>query len=100
MKSARAFASRSSSLRYQRPAAIAALSGRKGDKPPAIRSALTKWSTPASLGRYSRANVVLPAPFGPAMTTQRGWPARFISLAQHTRERGLAPAPGRASPQG
>src|SRR4051812_4940052 len=27
---------------------------------------------PASLGRNSRANVVFPAPFGPAMTMQRG----------------------------
>ena len=47
-------------------------------KPTAIRSALTKWITLASLGRNSRANVVLPAPFGPAMTMQNGF---FVALA-------------------
>src|SRR5689334_7223806 len=33
----------------------------------AISSALTKTSCPCFSDRYSRANVVLPAPFGPAM---------------------------------
>ena len=57
----------------RRRATNAASSGLKGERPPAIRSALTKWITLASLGRNSRANVVLPAPFGPAMTMQNGF---------------------------
>ena len=44
----------------------------QGESPPAMRSAFTKCRTPAPVGRYSRAKVVLPAPFGPAMTMQRG----------------------------
>src|SRR5207248_7420367 len=43
-----------------------------GDKPLAMRSALTKCMMPASCGKNSWANVVLPAPFGPAMIMQRG----------------------------
>lgn len=54
-------------LGNNRPARIAAVAGRTGDKPTAIRSALTKAGQSASLGRYSSAKVVLPAPFGPAM---------------------------------
>ncbi len=46
--------------------------GRKGDSPLAINSGLTKWITPASLVKNSRAKVVFPAPFGPAMMMQRG----------------------------
>jgi hypothetical protein len=34
---------------------------------------VTKWITLASLGRNSRANVVLPAPLGPAITMQNGF---------------------------
>src|SRR5258708_33072364 len=40
-----------------------------GERPAAMRSAFTKRGNPASAGRNSRANVVLPAPFGPAMMT-------------------------------
>jgi hypothetical protein len=54
-------------------ALIAANSGAKGDNPAAIKSALTKNGQPASLGKNSRAKVVLPAPFGPAMITMRFW---------------------------
>jgi hypothetical protein len=39
--------------------------------PAAIRSALMNDVMPSSNGRYSRANVVLPAPFGPAMMMTR-----------------------------
>ena len=37
-----------------------------------MRSAFTKRTMAASRGRNSQANVVLPAPLGPAITTQRG----------------------------
>ena len=46
-------------------------SGAKGDNPAAIKSAFTKFGQSASLGRNSRAKVVFPAPFGPAMITMR-----------------------------
>ena len=49
------------------PALIDAVSGANGAKPAAIKSAFTKIGQLASLGKYSRAKVVLPAPFGPAM---------------------------------
>lgn len=55
---------------------MAASSGLSGDRPLAIKSAFTKWITPASSGRYRRAKVVFPAPFGPAMTTHRGFRLR------------------------
>src|SRR5258708_38531601 len=48
---------------------MAAASGSKGEGPAAMRSAFTKTGSPASNGRNSRANVVFPAPFGPAMMT-------------------------------
>lgn len=67
-----ALASRSSSAKTIRPAAAAANDGFSGDRPPAIKSAFTKRTIPASFGRNSRANVVFPAPFGPAMTRQTG----------------------------
>jgi hypothetical protein len=44
-----------------------AVSGLNGAKPAAIRSALMNLSVWASAGKKSRANVVLPAPLGPAM---------------------------------
>ena len=37
-----------------------------------MRSAFTKWKTLASSGKYRRAKVVFPAPFGPAITMHRG----------------------------
>jgi len=37
-----------------------------------MRSAFTKWTTSAPSGKYRRAKVVFPAPFGPAMTMHRG----------------------------
>jgi hypothetical protein len=46
---------------------IAAVSGLKGAKPAAIRSALMNLSVFASAGKKSLAQVVLPAPLGPAM---------------------------------
>jgi hypothetical protein len=67
-----------------------------GDRPAAMRSALMKFNTRASFGRYSRANVVLPAPLGPAMRRHRGtleprfavdfWSllAIYFSVAFHT----------------
>src|SRR5882724_1301945 len=55
-----------------RAALSAARSGASGERPAAIRSALMKWITHASRARYARAKVVLPAPFGPAITRQRG----------------------------
>src|SRR5262245_5693369 len=55
-----------------RPAAKLARPGSSGESPLAIKSAFTKWTIPAPLTRYSRAKVVLPAPLGPEMTTQRG----------------------------
>jgi len=75
-KLTRARASRSSSARNKRPAATAARSGCNGEIPLAIRSAFTKCVTPASFIKNSRAKVVLPAPFGPAMTMHRGFGGR------------------------
>ena len=46
---------------------MAAVSGLNGAKPAAIRSALINLRVCASAGKKSRANVVLPAPLGPAM---------------------------------
>jgi hypothetical protein len=43
------------------------ISGRSGDKPSANKSAF-KNSTTLADGKKARAKVVLPAPFGPAMT--------------------------------
>ena len=54
-----------------RPARTAAAFGANGDRPAAIRSALTKRGQCASSGRKARAKVVLPAPFGPAMIRTR-----------------------------
>ena len=54
------------------PARTIAREGENGESPSAIRSALTKRGQPASLGRYSLAKVVLPAPFGPAMMSISG----------------------------
>ena len=51
----------------RRPARIAARPGSSGEIRAAIRSTLMKSGQFASRGRYSNANVVLPAPFGPAM---------------------------------
>jgi hypothetical protein len=51
----------------KRPSLKAADSGLNGAKPAAIKSALIKRSVWASAGKKSRANVVLPAPLGPAM---------------------------------
>ena len=51
----------------KRPALKAADSGLNGAKPAAIKSALMNRSVFASTGKKSRANVVLPAPLGPAM---------------------------------
>jgi|GEM_PF-5750975 len=71
-KSSRAVASLSISATNTLPAATAASEGRRGESPAAIRSAFTKCMTPASIGRNSRANVVLPEPLGPAITIHRG----------------------------
>ena len=57
-----------SSARHERPQPRAG-----GEMPAAIRSALTNTGQSPSLGRNSRANVVLPAPLGPAMTTIFFW---------------------------
>ena len=51
----------------KRPALRDADSGLKGANPAAIKSALMNRRVCASAGKKSRANVVLPAPFGPAM---------------------------------
>ncbi len=50
---------------------MAATSGAKGDRPAAIRSALTNTGHWASTGKNSRAKVVFPAPLGPAMMMAR-----------------------------
>jgi hypothetical protein len=55
-----------------RLAAISCPSGAKGDNPAAIKSALIKLIQCATVGRYSKAKVVLPAPFGPAIIQQMG----------------------------
>jgi hypothetical protein len=60
------------SCRKIRLAATSCFSGASGDKPAAIRSALIKFWQLATLGKYSRAKVVLPAPLGPAMIQQIG----------------------------
>src|SRR6478736_7478132 len=54
-----------------RPARIATASGLNGESPAAMRSAFTNAGHSASSGRNSRAKVVLPAPFGPAMMMTR-----------------------------
>ena len=51
---------------------ISAARGRNGERPAAIRSAFTNSTIPEYLGRNSSANVVLPEPFGPAMTMHLG----------------------------
>ena len=51
----------------KRPALMDADSGLKGANPAAIKSALMKRRVCASAGKKSWVNVVLPAPFGPAM---------------------------------
>lgn len=66
-KSASCFISSSISVSISLPARNATLSGEKGDKPAAIMSALMKFRQSAYFGRNSRANVVFPAPFGPAI---------------------------------
>ena len=48
-------------------ALIEAVSGANGAKPAAIKSALMNVGQLASLGKYSRAKVVFPAPLGPAI---------------------------------
>jgi hypothetical protein len=58
---------RSISMRNSLPARKAAASGEKGETPAAMRSALMKFLQSAKCGRNSRAKVVLPTPFGPAM---------------------------------
>jgi hypothetical protein len=70
-KLAPAAANRSISARNTCPAVTAAISGFSAESPAAMRSALTNWTTSGSFGRNSRAKVVLPAPLGPAMITQR-----------------------------
>lgn len=52
-----------------RPARTEDISGLKGERPLAMRSALTKIGHSASRRRNSLANVVLPAPLGPARIT-------------------------------
>jgi hypothetical protein len=52
--------------------------------PPAA-ARYAKLTTRASSGKSRRANVVLPAPFGPAITMDRGCPLSFVILQQHTR---------------
>jgi len=42
-----------------------------GDNPAAIKSAFTKLGKSTSVGKNSRAKVVLPAPFGTAIMTMR-----------------------------
>ena len=80
-KSSRAVASLSISATNTLPAATAASEGLRGESPAAIRSAFTKCMTPASIGRNSRANVVLPEPLGPAITIHRGgWRREFTFL--------------------
>src|SRR5260221_4027633 len=66
----------------RRPARIAEASGANGERPLAIRSALTKTGQSASLGKNSRANVVLPAPFGPARITILFPPFRVFSTSE------------------
>ena len=56
----------------KRPAARVANSGCNGDNPDAIRSAFTNIRMPLSFVRNFRANVVFPAPFGPAMMMHLG----------------------------
>ena len=51
----------------KRPALRDADYGLKGANPAAIKFVLMKRRVCASAGKKSRANVVLPAPFGPAM---------------------------------
>src|SRR4029079_7329065 len=62
-----------------RPARIAARSGSKGDNPAAMTSTLTKSGQFASFNKYSRAKVVLPAPFGPARIIIR----RFLGIVSY-----------------
>ena len=59
-------------IHTSRPALTAASPGSSGDSPAAMRSAFTKRITSAPSGKYRRAKVVFPAPFGPAMTMHRG----------------------------
>ena len=56
----------------KRPARSALRVGSSGDKPAAMRSALTNSVHFAKAGRCSRAKVDLPAPLGPAIKWQTG----------------------------
>lgn len=62
-----AFTFNSISFSMSLAALTAAVSGEKGANPAAIRSALIKIGQLASLGKYSRAKVVFPVPFRPAI---------------------------------
>src|SRR5256885_16643938 len=55
-----------------RPAAIAALSGSKADRPLAMTSALTNSFTASAPRKRAGATVDFPAPFGPARMTTLG----------------------------
>src|SRR3954452_20640062 len=100
-----------------RPARMAWVSGANGESPAAIRSALTNSRQWTKSGRNSVAKVVLPAPFGPAITKAVGIRPDTISvillaprdrqgLGQSVAERArrvaspgfYAPAPGRVIP--
>ena len=52
---------------------MAPASTSRGEIHLAIKSAFTKSLQPANFGRNSTANVVFPAPFGPAITKTIGW---------------------------
>src|SRR5438046_3256549 len=59
---------------------MAARSGSNGERPAAMRSTFMKSGQSASRGRNSSANVVFPAPFGPAMIK-----IRFSLAISHSR---------------
>lgn len=89
-KSFSAATRRSNSERNNRPAAIRPEAGSRGERPAASKSALTKLRI-CSRGKKVLANVVLPAPFGPAMIKHRGISSRQITAPPALRQARIAP---------
>ena len=65
------------------PACIAAASGENGERPPAMRSALTNCLHRAYFGRNLRAKVVFPEPLGPATMYIDGRLPSFLRDVRH-----------------
>lgn len=79
------------------PARRFCVSGANGANPAAMRSALRNSRQCTKSGRNSEENVVLPAPFGPAMTYTVGFRERFFPTSSLVSLCGSWPMIGRES---